>query len=54
LPYLDYHHVENLTKFAEDNFVKVQAIPDHRGFLFKSILEQQYGFKAKHTMRPPS
>jgi len=42
LPYLDYHHVENLTKFAEDNFVKVHAVPDYRGFPFKNIEVQLY------------
>ena len=42
LPYLDYHHVEKLTKFAEDNFIKVHAIPDYRGLPFKNIEVQLY------------
>ena len=42
LPYLDYHEVDNLTKFAEDNFIKIHAIPDYRGFPFKNIEVQLY------------
>lgn len=42
LPYLDYHHVEDLTKFAEDNFIKIHAIPDYRGFPYKNIEVQLY------------
>ncbi|MCK5468242.1 MAG: hypothetical protein KAI99_07035, partial [Cyclobacteriaceae bacterium] len=42
LPYLDYHEVEQLTKFAEDNFIKIHAIPDYRGFPFKNIEVQLY------------
>jgi len=42
LPYLDYHHVDKLTKFAEDNFIKIHAIPDYRGFPFKNIDVQLY------------
>jgi Undecaprenyl-phosphate glucose phosphotransferase len=42
LPYLDYHHVEDLTKFAEDNFIKIHAVPDYRGFPFKNIEVQLY------------
>jgi putative colanic acid biosynthesis UDP-glucose lipid carrier transferase len=42
LPYLDYHHVDHLTKFAEDNFIKIHAVPDYRGFPFKSIDVQLY------------
>ena len=42
LPYLDYHEVEKLTKFAEDNFIKIHAIPDYRGFPFKNIEVQLY------------
>lgn len=37
LPYLDYHDVEQLNKYAEDNFIKIHAIPDYRGFPFKNI-----------------
>lgn len=42
LPYMDYHDVQQLTKFAEDNFVKIHAIPDYRGFPFKNIEVQLY------------
>ena len=42
LPYLDYHEVEQLTKFAEDNFIKIHAIPDYRGFPYKNIEVQLY------------
>lgn len=42
LPYLDYHEVENLTKFSEDNFIKIHAVPDYRGFPFKNIEVQLY------------
>ena len=42
LPYLDYHEVEQLTKFAEDNFIKIHAIPDYRGFHYKNIEVQLY------------
>jgi Undecaprenyl-phosphate glucose phosphotransferase len=42
LPYLDYHHVDKLTKFAEDNFIKIHAVPDYRGFPFKNIDVQLY------------
>jgi len=42
LPYLDYHHVDHLTKFAEDNFIKIHAVPDYRGFPFKNIDVQLY------------
>jgi putative colanic acid biosynthesis UDP-glucose lipid carrier transferase len=42
LPYLDYHHVNSLTKFAEDNFIKIHAVPDYRGFPFKNIEVQLY------------
>lgn len=42
LPYIDYQHVEQLTKFAEDNFIKIHAVPDYRGFPFKNIEVQLY------------
>jgi putative colanic acid biosynthesis UDP-glucose lipid carrier transferase len=42
LPYLDYHEVKDLTKFAEDNFIKIHAIPDYRGFPYKNIEVQIY------------
>jgi Undecaprenyl-phosphate glucose phosphotransferase len=42
LPYLDYQEVEQLTKFAEDNFIKIHAIPDYRGFPYKNIEVQLY------------
>lgn len=37
LPYLDYQEVAELNKFAEDNFIKIHAIPDYRGFPYKNI-----------------
>lgn len=42
LPYLDYTEVNQLTKFAEDNFIKIHAIPDFRGFPYKKIEVQLY------------
>lgn len=42
LPHLDYHKVHSLTKFAEDNFIKVHAVPDYRGFPYKSIEVQLF------------
>lgn len=42
LPYLDYLEVEQLTKFAEDNFIKIHAVPDYRGFPYKNIEVQLY------------
>ena len=42
LPYLDYHEVQRITKFAEDNFIKIHAIPDYRGFPYKNIQVQLY------------
>ncbi len=42
LPYLDYNEVQQLTKFAEDNFIKIHAIPDFRGFPYKKIEVQLY------------
>ncbi|MDZ7605326.1 MAG: hypothetical protein U5K79_07000 [Cyclobacteriaceae bacterium] len=44
LPYLDFKEVDILTKFAEDNFIKIHAIPDYRGFLYKNIEVQLYDF----------
>ncbi len=43
LPQLNYADVEFLTKLAEDNFIKVHAIPDYRGFPYKNIEIQLYG-----------
>lgn len=42
LPYLDHHEVKELNKFAEDNFIKIHAIPDYRGFPFKNIEVKLY------------
>ncbi len=42
LPYMDFHEVEHITKFAEDNFMKIHAIPDYRGFPYKNIEVQLY------------
>ncbi|MCK5701246.1 MAG: exopolysaccharide biosynthesis polyprenyl glycosylphosphotransferase, partial [Cyclobacteriaceae bacterium] len=42
LPYMDYQEVEQLTKFAEDNFIKIHAIPDYRGFPYKNVEVQLY------------
>ncbi len=42
LPYMDYHEVDKLTKFAEDNFIKIHAVPDYRGFPYKNIEVQLY------------
>jgi putative colanic acid biosysnthesis UDP-glucose lipid carrier transferase len=42
LPYLDYQQVDQLTKFSEDNFIKIHAVPDYRGFPFKNIEVQLY------------
>jgi Undecaprenyl-phosphate glucose phosphotransferase len=42
LPYLDYKQVDQLTKFSEDNFIKIHAVPDYRGFPFKNIEVQLY------------
>ena len=42
LPYLDYQDVQHLTKYAEDNFIKIHAIPDYRGFPYKNIEVQLY------------
>ncbi len=43
LPHLDYSDVEYITKHAEDNFIKIHAIPDYRGFQYKNIEVQLYG-----------
>jgi Undecaprenyl-phosphate glucose phosphotransferase len=42
LPYLDYNKVDQLTRFSEDNFVKIHAVPDYRGFPFKNIEVRLY------------
>lgn len=42
LPYMDFQEVELITKFAEDNFMKIHAIPDYRGFPYKNIEVQLY------------
>lgn len=42
LPYLDYKKVSELTTFSEDNFIKIHAVPDYRGFPFKNIQVHLY------------
>ncbi len=34
---MDYQEVELVTNFIEDNFMKIYAIPDYRGFPYKNI-----------------
>ncbi len=44
LPYLDFHEVEKITKYAEDNFIKIRMIPDFRGFPYKNIEVQIFDY----------
>jgi putative colanic acid biosynthesis UDP-glucose lipid carrier transferase len=52
LPYMDYHDVQRLIKFGEDNFIKVRVIPDFRGFPYKGVEVMLYDYIPVLDFRP--